>query len=148
MKTAHRIRILAGVAVGAFCTGFAGASFAQVSNSAAYNNPYGMSQAGTNQTVDPSLRDANGNLALVNGQFLSSTMSQQSGVQNMGVMGSGQTETQMGSGVGFGGQAAATGTTTAIGNSLNVVTYGSNDTVVVNAHQINNGSQTAVTNGN
>ena len=34
---------------------------------------------------------------------------------------------------------------TAIGNQLNVVTLGNNNTVVVNATQTNNGNQTATT---
>jgi holdfast attachment protein HfaA len=49
----------------------------------------------------------------------------------------------MSSGVGFGGSQA-----TAIGNSLNVVTVGSGNTVVVNAHQENNGNQTATVSTN
>src|SRR5579862_9970129 len=81
----------------AFGASFATEAAAQVSNSAAYNAPYGMSQSTENQTVDPSLRDANGNLTVVNGQFTSSTMSQQSGAQTMGSL------VSTGSGVGFGG---------------------------------------------
>ena len=42
-----------------------------------------MAANSTNAPVTGSLRDSNGNLELVNGQFLSSTMNQQSGVQNM-----------------------------------------------------------------
>ena len=97
-----------------------------------YNHPYGMAAGQETRTVTPSLRDANGNLTVVNGQFTSSTMSQQSGVQRAGasVNGSG------GSGALFGGA-------TAIGNSLNVITTGSNNTVIVNSKQTNNGNQEA-----
>lgn len=123
-------------------TSFAPGAMAQVTNSASYNNPYGLTQGTENQTVDPSLRDANGNLALVNGQFQSSPMSQQSGVQTMSALGGGASGTSLGSGVGFGPQTTAT----AIGNSLNVVTVGSNNTVIVNANQTNTGNQTATAN--
>jgi holdfast attachment protein HfaA len=96
-----------------------------------YNHPYGMAPGQENQPINSSLRDANGNLTVVNGQFTSSTMSQQSGLGTMS------------SGVGVGGSQAS-----AIGNSLNVVTVGSGNTVIVNAHQENNGNQTAtVSNG-
>jgi holdfast attachment protein HfaA len=122
-------------------------------NSSDYSHPYGMAANSTNAPVTGSLRDANGNLELVNGQFLSSAMSQQSGVQNMnpltgGVfgsssmsLGSSQSGSVMtGSGV---GSMTSTGTATAIGNSLNVITTGNNNTVVVNSRQTNNGNQTA-----
>ncbi len=102
------------------------------SNAATYNTAYGMTAGQENATVNPSLRDGNGNLTVVNGQFTSSSMSQQSGVQNMNTM--------SGSGTGAG---AAYGTASAIGNSLNVVTNGNNNTVIVNSTQTNNGNQTA-----
>ena len=102
------------------------------SNAATYNTAYGMTPGEENATVNPSLRDGNGNLTVVNGQFTSSSMSQQSGVQNMSTM--------SGSGTGAG---AAYGTASAIGNSLNVVTTGNNNTVIVNSTQTNNGNQTA-----
>lgn len=97
-----------------------------------YSHPFGMAPGQENQPVNASLRDANGNLTVVNGQFTSSAMSQQSGLSTMS------------SGVGFGGAQA-----TAVGNSLNVITVGSGNTVIVNSHQENNGNQTATvtTNG-
>lgn len=91
-----------------------------------YAHPYGMAPGQENQPVNPSLRDANGNLTIVNGQFTSSAISQQSGLSTMT------------SGVGFGSAQA-----TAVGNSLNVVTIGSGNTVIVNSHQENSGNQTA-----
>lgn len=102
------------------------------SNAATYNTAYGMTAGQENATVNPSLRDANGNLTVVNGMFTSSQMSQQSGVQNM----SGMTGNGTSAGVGY-------GTASAIGNSLNVVTNGNNNTVIVNSTQTNNGNQTA-----
>ncbi len=123
------------------------------SNSSDFSHPYGMAANSTNAPVSGSLRDSNGNLEYVNGQFLSSSMSQQSGVQNMNPLGNGSLgSSQMslgssqsgsvmtGNGV---GNMTSTGTATAIGNSLNVITTGSNDTVIVNSRQTNNGNQTA-----
>ncbi len=131
---------IAAIAVGAVLSP---AAMAQVANSSSYNSPYGMTQSSENQSVNPSLRDSNGNLALVDGQFQSSAMSQQSGVQSMGVLGSGGSGTSLGSGAGFGPVTSAS----AIGNSLNVVTVGSNNTVIVDSTQTNNGNQTANVNG-
>ncbi len=134
----------------ALAAGFAGtaAHAADFSNAASYNSPYGMQAGQENQAVNPSLRDANGNLTVINGQFTSSAFSQQTGVQSVGTM-SGTSLSQLGSGtVRTGGLGAAYGGATAIGNSLNVVTVGSNNTVVVTATQTNNGNQTATVNLN
>lgn len=106
---------------------------------ASYNNPYGMSAGQENQAINPSLRDGNGNLTVVNGQFTSSSFSQQTGVQSMGTISSGGLASLGTSQAGVGSY----GTATAIGNSLNVTVVGSNNTVVVNSSQINNGNQTA-----
>lgn len=138
MKTRHAI--CTAMTAAALATSSSGVATAQMSNSASYNSPYGMTQANENQTVDPSLRDSNGNLSVVNGQFTSSAMSQQSGVQGMSSLGTG------GSGVGF-STPASNSTATAIGNQLNVVTVGNWNTVVVNAQQTNNGNQTATVDG-
>ncbi|MGD0190546.1 MAG: holdfast anchoring protein HfaA [Rhizomicrobium sp.] len=143
MPQKTRQPIFAGIAAAGIALVLASPAAAQMANASSYNNPYGMTQGSENQAVDPSLRDANGNLALVNGQFQSSSMSQQSGVQNMGVLGGGASGSSLGSGVGFGPVTSAT----AIGNSLNVVTVGSNNTVIVNSTQTNNGNQTATTSG-
>jgi holdfast attachment protein HfaA len=97
--------------------------------SSSYNNPYGMTGAQENQTVNPSLRDANGNLTMVNGQITSATFGQQTGVS---------TATAGGSGTG-----AMYGGATAIGNNLNVVTTGNNNTVIVTSQQNNSGDVTA-----
>lgn len=110
------------------------------SNAASYNNAYGMSAGQENQAVNPSLRDQNGNLTVVNGQFTSSSFSRQTGVQSMGTISSGSLSS-LGSGTSGVGQTY--GTASAIGNSLNVVTVGNNNTVVVNSSQVNNGNQSA-----
>ena len=62
---------------------------ADYNNAASYNNAYGMSAGQENQAVNPSLRDANGNLTVVNGQFTSSSFSRQTGVQSMGTISAG-----------------------------------------------------------
>lgn len=133
----------------ALAAAFAGtAQAADYSNAASYNSPYGMQAGQENQAVNPSLRDANGNLTVVNGQFTSSAFSQQTGVQSMGTL-SGSSLSQLGNGnLRTGGLGAAYGGATAIGNSLNVVTVGSNNTVVVTATQTNNGNQLATVNLN
>ena len=118
------------------------AQAADYSNAASYNSPYGMTAGQENQAVNPSLRDANGNLTVVNGQFTSSAFSQQTGVQSMGTMSS-SSLASLGTARSTGGSARY-GSATAIGNSLNVVTVGNNNTVVVNSTQTNNGNQTAI----
>jgi len=133
---------------------FATGAEAQLVNNTAsnYNNPYGMTQAQENAPVDASLRDANGNLTVVNGVFTSSTMSQQTGVQQSSVLsaaalGATLSNGQAYTGAGFGGQTIL-GQATAVGNSLNVVTVGTGNTVIVNSDQTNNGNQTVTLNQN
>lgn len=124
---------------------------AQITSASDYNYPYGMTQGNENAPVNTSLRDANGNLTVVDGQFTSSSMSQQTGLQPMGALGmstlaassntsSGVSTTSLGAGV---GGTSEMGIVSAIGNSLNVVTVGNNNTVVVNSKQTNTGNQTA-----
>jgi len=136
----HNLRLLLLAGCAAALTGAAQA--ADFSNAASYNSPYGLSAGAENQTINPSLRDANGNLTVVNGQFTSSAFSQQTGVQSMGVIGS-RTLSSLGSSSGV-----AYGNASAIGNSLNVVTVGNNNTVVVNSTQTNTGNVTASVNMN
>lgn len=97
-------------------------------NSAAYNG----GTASQNQASSYSMRDANGNLTMVDGRVTSSTYSQGSGAQ------------WAGGGVGGGGLNAY-GQATAIGNQLNVVVIGSRNTTIIDSTQINNGNQTATT---
>ncbi len=132
MAFGSRHAFVAGAVFFASAATFSGAAQAvDFSSDANYSHPYGMTAGQENQPVNSSLRDANGNLTVVNGQFTSSAMSQQSGLSTMS------------SGVGMGGAQA-----TAVGNSLNVITVGSGNTVIVNAHQENNGNQTATVNTN
>jgi holdfast attachment protein HfaA len=102
---------------------------AQWTNSAMYNG-YG---AGTmNSASSYSMRDANGNLTMVNGQLQPSVYSNASGSQFATA------------GVGTAGAAGeAYGQATAIGNSLNVTVLGSHNTTIIDNQQTNSGNQTA-----
>lgn len=124
------------VARAALADGYGGASD--------YNTPYGMSPGQANQPIDPSLRDANGNLVVENGVFTSSNMGAGS-TQQMSSLGAYNTGTTlMSGGVGMG--AGNIMQAQAIGNQLNVVTVGTGNTVIVNSHQTNNGDQSATVN--
>jgi holdfast attachment protein HfaA len=132
----------------AFEIGAASAALAgDYSDGGSYNTPYGMNPGQQNQPIDPSLRDANGNLSVVNGVFTSSNMGQASVQQmsSLGAFNSGSTLTS--GGVGFGNAGTVT-SAQAVGNALNVVTVGTGNTVIVNSHQTNNGDQTATVNTN
>ena len=126
--------------LGAAITAIAGgaASAGGYSDASSYNAPYGMTGAQETAPINPSMRDANGNLTAINGVVTSSNVStagssfsQSSGVQSASTISSGSSSAGM------------FGTATAIGNSLNVVTTGSNNTIIVNSTQTNNGNQTA-----
>jgi len=107
-------------------------------NASTYNAPFGLQPGQENAPPTASLRDANGNLTVVNGQFTSANFGTAAGASASG-SGAGSSF----AGAGMSGATATQGTATAIGNQLNVVTLGSNNTVVVNATQTNNGNQTA-----
>jgi holdfast attachment protein HfaA len=136
----HKIRFIAALS-GAALLMTAGTALADdYSNAGSYNHAYGMTAGEENSSVNPTLRDGNGNLTVVNGQFTSSNFSQSSGAMAMSQQGSSLanlgTRT---SGAGYSGA-------TAIGNQLNVVTVGNWNTVVVSSHQDNTGTVTATTN--
>ena len=100
-------------------------------NSAMYNG-YGANNM--NSASSYSMRDANGNLTMVNGQLQPSIYSNASGSQFAS------------SGVGTAGAAGeAYGQATAIGNSLNVTVIGTHNTTIIDNQQINTGNQTATT---
>ncbi|HVV29209.1 MAG TPA: holdfast anchoring protein HfaA [Rhizomicrobium sp.] len=123
------------VAFGLFLIAGTTARAADWTNSASYN---GYSATTQNQASNYSMRDASGNLTLVNGQVTSSTYSYAgtgayAGAQSSGYAG----------GVGVTGTPNSYGQATAIGNQLNVVVVGSHNTTIVNSSQVNNGNQTA-----
>ncbi len=109
-------------------------AMAGYSDLGSFQQPYGMTGNQETQPAAPSLRDSNGNMTMVNGQITSANFGQQTGVQQAGVTSSG---------TGSSGSGAMYGGATAIGNSLNVVTNGSFNTVIVDSRQINSGNQTA-----
>jgi holdfast attachment protein HfaA len=125
--------LAAAIAVGSLA--LAGGADAQTmnANSAAYNAGYGRSMDQENQAVDPSMRDANGNLVVVDGVIQAG--SDQSVFSNAGAGGAFDVV------AGVGGSGAAT----AFGNNLVVVTEGNNNTVIVNSVQNNSGNVTATT---
>jgi holdfast attachment protein HfaA len=102
-------------------------------NSASYN---GYGAGSMNAPSNYSMRDANGNLTMVNGQIQPSLYSNASGSQ-FTTAGVGMT--------GAAGQAygQAYGQATAIGNSLNVTVIGSHNTTIIDNQQTNTGNQTA-----
>jgi holdfast attachment protein HfaA len=103
--------------------------------SATYQSGYGNARYSTGRAQTGSTRDANGNRLIVDGiiQPGASSYSRASGAAAAW------------SGAGSSSGQTAIGGATAIGNSLNVVVQGSNNTVIVNSTQINNGDVTAGT---
>jgi holdfast attachment protein HfaA len=99
-------------------------------NSALYN---GYGAGSQNQASSYSMRDANGNLTLVNGQVAPSIYQQGSGAQYVG------------GGVGMSGAGSTYGQANAIGNQLSVVVLGNHNTTIIDSTQVNNGNQTATT---
>lgn len=100
-----------------------------------YDHPYGADTGIYSRPIDPSTRDANGNRVIVNGQFVSSSYSTTSGVGGSSTTGNWSTSTTGANGLDV--------SASAIGNSLNVVTVGSNNVVIIDSTQINNGDQDA-----
>jgi holdfast attachment protein HfaA len=134
MTSAKTIAVLTLLAAPVFGVASGTAWAGDWTNSAAYN---GFGAATQNQASGYSMRDANGNLTMVDGRVTSSTYSQGSGAQ------------WAGGGVGGGGGGLnAYGQATAIGNQLSVVVIGSRNTTIIDSTQINNGNQTATTNLN
>ncbi|HXC53787.1 MAG TPA: holdfast anchoring protein HfaA [Rhizomicrobium sp.] len=135
MASHSKIRLAAALLAGAALVTAANAG--DYSNASTYNAPFGLQPGQENAPPNTSLRDANGNLQVVNGQFTSANFGSASGA---GASASGASSA---GGVGTSGAGTAFGNATAIGNQLNVVTLGNNNTVVVNATQNNSGNQTA-----
>ena len=121
--------------LGASMLACAGAARAQSSTSGSgFNAGYGATSGQYSQGINVSrASDANGNTVIVDG--VTQTGSDQSVFYSRRTGGSSDTY----SGVG------ATGYGTAIGNNLAVSVQGSNNTVVVNSTQINNGTVSATT---
>jgi len=122
-----------------------GAANAQSASSTAsqFTRGYNSGYSGMSTPVNASVRDANGNLTILDGVIQTGNDSSVFGKLNVSgaldqFAGAGGVSTTSGTGT-------ATGTATAIGNNLVVVTSGSYNTVIVNANQTNNGTVTATT---
>jgi holdfast attachment protein HfaA len=130
---AMRLAIVAGLM---FALG-AGQAQAQYmsTNAAEFNAGYGRYSGQENQPVDVTTRDANGNRVIVDGLILTgqdqSSFARASGAADA-----------------FAGVGSVGGGASAIGNNLVVVTQGSNNTVIVDSTQINNGNVSARSNLN
>lgn len=98
---------------------------------------YGGARYTTARPVTGSTRDANGNRLVVDGLI-------QSGASSYSNASGGVATTYNGAGGQSNGQTQIGGAT-AIGNSLNVVVQGNNNTVIVNSNQTNTGNVTAGT---
>ncbi len=101
-------------------------------NAADFNAGYGRRAGSENHPVDVATRDANGNRVIIDGIIQT---------------GEDQSSFAFGSGAGeaYSGVGTLGGGSTAIGNSLVVVTQGNYNTVIVNSSQTNNGNVTAGT---
>jgi holdfast attachment protein HfaA len=124
-----KVRAIALACAGLAGLAIAGGAQAQTmnANSASFNAGYGRTPGQENQPVDVSMRDANGNLVVVDGQI------QAGAFASAGVGGTFS---------GAGG-VSSTGSATAIGNNLSVITQGDYNTVIVTSVQTNTGDVTA-----
>ena len=104
-------------------------------NSASFNAGYGRYSGEENQPINVNTTDANNNTVLVNGLFQAGSSS----------IFAGASARLSGAADSFSGAGGVGGSSTAIGNSLNVVVSGSYNTVIVQSQQTNNGNVTATT---
>lgn len=131
MKVKTRL-LLAGLALGGVSAAPMSALAQEAGYYAEFERPYGFGYGEEDRPFDARTRDANGNRVVVNGLIEGGT-----GL-GLGLSSRwGQTENLPG----------MIGSGTAIGNQLNVITYGSNNTIIVDSTQINSGDQTVVLNG-
>ena len=117
------IAVNAQAAASASASASAASSSSLYSNSASFNGGFGLGSGAENQAPTGQVRDANGNLTIVNGVMTGTSVSRQDGLNQAGV--------------GVGASA------TAIGNALNVNVLGNWNTVIIDSTQTNNGDQNA-----
>jgi holdfast attachment protein HfaA len=136
-RVSKRLRLAAMAGFGA--AALAGLAQAQTmsTNSASFNAGYGRYSGQENQPVNVDMTDTNGNLVVVNGLFQAGGAS----------MFAGASARLSGAADSFSG-AGSTGSASAIGNNLNVVVQGSDNTVIVQSQQTNTGTVIATTNTN
>lgn len=129
MSKFKTLSTLTALILAGFVGSFAVAQAQTWTNSANYN---GYGSGNMNTASSYSMRDANGNLTMVNGQIQPSLYSNATGSQYATA------------GVGMSGAAGqAYGQATAIGNSLNVTVIGTHNTTIIDNQQTNTGNQTA-----
>ena len=135
MAEVSYVRIAAAGAAAVLALTAAASACAQTmnANSASYNGGYGRVNGQENQPVAGTTRDANGNRVIIDGII-------QSGADQSSIVRSDASGWTDSGGVGF-----QSGTSTAIGNNLVVITQGSFNTVIVDSHQTNNGNISAGT---
>ncbi|MEM1037681.1 MAG: holdfast anchoring protein HfaA [Pseudomonadota bacterium] len=97
-----------------------------------FERPYGYGYGEEQTPFSAGTRDRLGNRVIINGLIEGG-----SGLGTGLYTGWGQTD----------GASGMLGTGTAVGNQLNVITNGSNNTIIIDSTQINNGDQTVVLNG-
>jgi holdfast attachment protein HfaA len=134
------IRSALAAAAGLAAMALAGLADAQTmsTNSASFNAGYGRYSGEENQPVNVGLTDANGNLINENGLFQASSSS----------IFAGSTARLSGAADSFSGAGSSAGSASAIGNDLNVVVEGNDNTVIVRSEQTNTGTVTATTTTN
>lgn len=116
----------------AVCVAAPGAIAQEAAYSAEFERPYGFAYGAEDRPFDANTRDRLGNRVIVNGLI-------EGGTTLGGGLNTGWGQTQGGSGM--------LGAGTAIGNQLNVVTNGSNNTIIIDSIQTNTGDQTVVISG-
>ena len=114
-------------------------------NSAAFNAGFGRTAGEENRPVNVQLTDANGNFTLVNGLIQSNAAGSLFG-EVKGAVGGGFSG--LGGALDTATGAASGSAASAIGNNLNVVVQGDNNTVIVSATQTNTGAVTATSTTN
>lgn len=108
------------------------ASAQAASSMSEFERPYGYAYGSESTPYSASTRDLNGNRVIIDGLIQGG-----SGLSTGLYTGWGQTS----------GASGMLGNGTAVGNQLNVITNGSNNTIIIDSTQINNGDQTVVLNG-
>jgi holdfast attachment protein HfaA len=109
------------------------AAQSMTANSADYNGGYGRASGQENHAIEfGGARDANGNRTIIDGII-------QTGAATVQARASATAAAMADVSGGVGGSGSAT----AVGNSLTVITQGNNNTVIVNSRQTNSGNISA-----
>ena len=128
-------RVGQALCAGLLAAALAGAAGAQTmnANSASFNAGYGRTSGQENQPVDIQMTDARGNLTVINGLIQNNSLSIFAQASASGAADA------------FSGAGGIAGSSSAIGNNLDVVVEGNNNTVIVTSTQTNTGDVIATT---